>query len=330
MGKRLVIVSMIFLLLAGCKEKIPGELIFIQPPDSAAFHYPYYLFVPEEQPDGPDKNALSYLVVEPNNSGFVSDDLKAHVEKAKRQASREFYVGNYVAVKLGYPLLVPVFPRPESDWKIYTHALDRDVILQEGTDLERLDLQLLAMVDDAREHLSEKGISVHDNFLMTGFSASGTFVNRFSLIHPDRIAALAAGGVNGLLMLPEGELEGYELNYPLGIHDFRTRFGKEFDSAAFRALPQFLYMGENDTNDAVPYDDGYDPDEREAVFGALGETMIPDRWDHCIRIYREHRINAVLKTYPGTGHENPDPVKQDILEFFNGVTSSHHVYRGFQ
>jgi hypothetical protein len=163
------------------------------------------------------------------------------------------------------------------------------------------------------------GIETHEKILMTGFSASGTFVNRFSLIHPDRIRALAAGGVNGLLMLPVGELEGYELDYPLGIHDFTQLFGKEFDSVSFRLLPQFLYMGEGDTNDAVPYADGYDPEEREVVYGTMGETMIPNRWEHCIRIYRKNGINAVFKTYPDIGHENPAQVKKDILEFFKEV-----------
>lgn len=321
MARQLGIISLIILLLTGCKEKIPGELIFIQPPDRGPFHYPYYLFLPEGDPRGLEQQQPSYLIVEPNNSGFVSDDLEAHAEKAERQASREYYVGNFVAVKLGAPLLVPVFPRPESDWKIYTHALDRDVILQKETPLERLDLQLLAMIGDARERLSKRGITIQDNILMTGFSASGTFVNRFSLIHPDRIAALAAGGVNGLLMLPVSELNGYELNYPLGIHDFESRFGKAFDSVSFHALPQFLYMGENDTNDAVPYEDGYDPEEREIVYETLGEKMMPDRWDRCIKVYRELNINAEFSTYPGTGHENTDDVKQDILEFFRRMTA---------
>ena len=322
MVRRLFCVALTGALLSGCSERIPGELIYIRPPEDGAFNYPYYLFLPSTDPEGPVQNGRTYLVVEPNNSGFASDDLEAHAEKAERQATREFYVGNYVALSLGDPLLVPVLPRPESDWKIYTHALDRDVMLEDEPPLERLDLQLLAMVNDARERLQERGITLHEKILMTGFSASGTFVNRFSMIHPERIEALAAGGVNGLLMLPLSELDGHPLDYPLGIHDFETLFGKEFDSAAFRALPQFLYMGENDTNDAVPYEDGYDPEERELVYETLGESMIPVRWENCIRIYRKKTNNAIFKTYPDTGHENPDPVKHDILEFFRGVTGS--------
>ncbi len=50
---------------------------------------------------------------------------------------------------------------------------------------------------------------------MIGFSVSGNFTNRFTLIHPDKIQASAASGVNGLLMLPTEELDGKTLDYPL-------------------------------------------------------------------------------------------------------------------
>ena len=321
MGKVLAGIVLISVLLAGCRDSVPGELIVVEPQEGEGFNYPYFLFLPERLLNDPGAGEALFLLVEPNNSGFADDDLDAHAEKAGRQATRDFYVGNFMATALGYPLLVPVFPRPESEWKIYTHALDRDAIREKGTSLERLDLQLLAMVEDARRLLAEREIPTKHKILLTGFSASGTFVNRFSLIHPDRIAGLAAGGVNGLLMLPVGELNGNVLGYPLGIHDFGSLFGKAFDSLSFRAVPQFLYMWENDTNDAVPYEDGYDKDERETVYATMGERMMPDRWNKCTGLYGEKGINARFRSYPGTGHENPDHVKQEILEFFKDVTA---------
>lgn len=302
-------VLLISLLLMSCSHE---KLIFVEKNDEAGFHYPYYLFIS----DGASEEDSPVLIVEPNNSGFVSDDFQKHAEKAKRTATKDFYLGNYMARKLNYPLLVPVFPRPESNWKIYAHALDRDVILQKGNDLERIDLQLIAMIDDARKRLSQLNHSTNEKILITGFSASGTFVNRFSLIHPDFIMAAAAGGVNGLLMLPVGQLEGKELNYPIGINNFKQLFGYDFDTASFRKVPMFLFMGELDTNDAIPYEDGYDPDERDLVFTVLGEKMQPDRWNKCINIYKEKGINAEIKTFSGTGHEHTDLIKEEILSFF--------------
>ena len=97
--------------------------------------YSYFLFIP----NGVSEHDTNYLIIEPNNSGFADDNLHKHKEKAKRIATIDYYLGNWIARKLTYPLIVPVFPRTESDWKIYTHALDRDVMLQKGNSLERLD-----------------------------------------------------------------------------------------------------------------------------------------------------------------------------------------------
>lgn len=303
----------ILLFLISCSRDITGgSLIYNEANPEEGFNFPYYLFIP----DGMDKNKERILIVEPNNSGFVDDDLEKHREKAKRTAGIDFYTGNYVARKLNLPLLVPVFPRSETHWKIYTHAYDRDVARQSGTPLERIDLQLLAMTEDAKQILAAQGYRLHDQFIMTGFSASGTFVNRFTAIHPEKVMAAAAGGLNGLLLLPVHETQGVALNFPLGVNDFPALFDKTFDSASFKNTPQFLFMGELDDNDAIPYEDGYDADERELVFKLLGQQMQPARWNKCKEIYKQKGINASIITFPGTGHEQPETVKQEIVAFF--------------
>jgi len=305
------IISFVVIINA-CTGKIGGELKYIEPHGNSDYNYAYFLFIPENLIE----NKKITLIVEPNNSGFASDKVKEHTEKAKRQATREFYAGNYVARKLNLPLLVPVFPRPEEEWKIYTHALDRDAMLQKNNDLERIDLQLLAMINEAQQKLREMGYIVDEQIFMTGFSASGTFANRFSLIHPDRVKAYAAGGINGLLMLPIDSLGAEPLPYPVGASDFEKLFGKPFDLSAFKNLPQFLFMGELDENDAIPYEDGYSVEERNLIYEVLGKDMMPQRWNKCKQIYLDLSINAKMKTYNELGHEQPKNVKEDIVEFF--------------
>ena len=304
--------------LASCSRGTDKHLIEVNADSRKGFNFPYLLYIPETISD---KEELK-LIVEPNNSGFANDKLSEHLEKARRTASIDFYAGNYISRRLGYPLLVPVFPRPVSEWKIYTHALDRDAILQKDNPLERLDLQLIRMMEDARDTLQKLGYPTAERVLMTGFSASGTFVNRFSLIHPDRVFALAAGGLNGLLMLPVKEIKGQQLDYPLGINDFTELFSSTFDSATFKKIPQFLFMGRLDDNDAVLFDDGYGPDERETVFRTTGEKMQPDRWNSCRDIYLAANINATIVSYDSLGHENPERVKKDILSFFVSAIES--------
>ncbi|MGC9344997.1 MAG: hypothetical protein ACP5E3_19995, partial [Bacteroidales bacterium] len=221
--KKLFVIFFIFLSY-GCTEKYQGELLFIPEDSSSNFQFPYYLFIPEETP----RDSLLNLIIEPNNTGFVSDEFENHREKAERTASIDYYVGNYLAVNLDLPLLVPVFPRPESDWKIYTHSLDRDAMLQKDNSLERLDLQLMAMANDAKHRLNEMGYLLKVKYILTGFSASGTFVNRFSLLHPEKVEAVAAGGLNGLLMLPIDSMRNTALEYPVGIADFEKLTAKPF------------------------------------------------------------------------------------------------------
>lgn len=311
---RLIILHGILVLVLSCSQGVKnGKLEHHQARPESGFNFPYLLFVP----DNMEQEKELFLVVEPNNSGFVSDDLEKHLEKAERTATRPFYTGNYISRKLKFPLLVPVFPRPESNWKIYTHAFDRDAALQKNNALERIDLQLLAMTEHARQVLSGQGFTLSEKLLMTGFSASGTFVNRFTAIHPERVLACAAGGLNGLLILPLEETEGEKLPFPIGVHDFEILFNKKFNAAAFRNTPQFLYMGENDDNDAVMYDDAYDNEEREIIFRILSKEMQPARWRKCNQIYTSENVAAEIITLIDTGHEHPDWVKDRIAEFFS-------------
>lgn len=295
-----------------------GELILIEKLPEKGFNYPYYLFIPDDIAD--DKELT--LITEPNNSGFLSDGLDKHLEKAQRIATLDFYTGNYLARNLQFPLLVPVFPRNESQRHTYTHSLDRDVMLEKDTDLERLDLQLLAMIEDARERLMEMGYEIDEQFFITGFSASGTFANRFTAMHPGKVKAMAAGGINGLLFLPLEEINDIKLNYPVGTSDFKKIFQKNFNVEEFNETPQFLFMGAMDDNDAIPFADAFDQPEREVIYQILGREMQPLRWENCQRIYNTKGVNAQFRTYEDIGHEQPDEIKMDILEFFREF--SHH------
>ena len=131
---------------------------------------------------------------------------------------------------------------------------------------------------------------------------------------------MASGGVNGLLMLPVERLAGAELPYPLGIADYAGLTGRPFDLPAWRRVPQFLYMGAEDENDAVLFDDGYSKAEREVVFAVLGERMQPDRWTKCQDIYREAGARATFRTYPDIGHGTNTRINDEIVEFFRAAS----------
>ena len=285
-------------------------LLKISARPAAGFNFDYLLYLPR----GLKAGEPSYLVVETNNTG-LNDSIAYHERRARHAASISG-VGNYVAKRLQLPLLVPVFPRSATDWKVYTHALDRDAFFSKGSDIERLDLQLLAMVEDAKKQLASYGYPLKEKFFITGFSASGTFANRFSLLHPEKIKATAAGGINAIPILPVVELEEQRLPYPLGIADIAEVTGKEVNLDEFSRLPKMLFMGALDDNDAVAYDDGYNSEDRELVYHLMGKQLVPQRWEFVQEVYRQNNIQADFRTYPAIGHGTDKKINEELVAFF--------------
>lgn len=280
---------------------------------AAGFHFPYLLWLPAGDGAQPP-----FLLVEPNNTGSVSDDFEVHRDAARRMVA-DNSLGHHVAEQLRLPFLVPVFPRPETGWENYTHALDRDTLLLADAPLVRLDRQLAAMIRHARGVLAARGIEVGDRVLMNGFSASGTFANRFTFLHPEIVRATACGGINAIPMLPVAELDGTPLPYPLGLADYERVSGRPFDRDAWRAIPQLLYMGAEDDNDAVDFSDGYSDGERALVHTVLGARMLPDRWERCRQVYAASGGAATTRTYEGIGHGADRRIHDDLVAFFRGV-----------
>lgn len=311
MLKRLVIAAV--LCASACAHQtavLPrpeGNLLVVDAAPEKGFHYPYLLRLPE-------KTDARFLLVEPNNTGRVSDDLDVHLQAAKDLSTKA--IGAYVSKRLEVPLLVPAFPRPQTNWEFYTHQLDRDSMLIEDGPMRRLDLQLIAMIDDARKRLRSYGFDVEEKVLMTGFSASGTFANRFTVIHPKRVQAVATGGLNGLVMIPQATVDSVQLFYPIGLADFQKVTGRRFDARAWKQVPQFIYMGAKDDNDALHFGDGYSDAERGVVYTAIGEKMQPDRWERGQALYREAGANATFRTYENVGHWTDKKINEELLEFF--------------
>lgn len=299
-------IAALFLILIS-NGSYADTIIEVKAQPNKGFSFPFLLKIPSNI----DTN---YLVVETNNTGAVSDDFDVHYQSAKKAIVGNA-VGPWVAKKLNSPIMIPVFPRSKTDWEIYTHALDRDTLLVESGDLKRLDLQLLAMITEAKRELNNHSVKVHGKVILTGFSASGSLANRFSMLHPDSLQLVVAGGLNGILMLPVNKISDEKLNYPLGVNDFNSITGIGFNRAEWVSLPQFLFMGENDTNDAVKFDDAYSEEERKTIHSVLGQKMQPERWTKCQDIYKENNVNVVFKTYENIGHGTNLKIHNDILSF---------------
>lgn len=293
-------------------SNLSNELIVVDANPAAGFEFPYILRLPKSKAD----IAKHYLIVETNNSG-LSDHLITHVEKTKSEALGQG-PGPMVASDLNMPFLIPVFLRSETDYLVYTHALDRDTMLIKKGLSKRLDLQLLKMVEDARLRLRAGEIEVQEKFVMVGFSASGTFSNRFAFLHPSSLLAVVSGAVNAMPMLPVSEVSGTALEYPLGLNDFAQINGKEFELSNWLSLAQMIYMGAVDDNDAVKFSDAYSEGERAKVFSAIGEEM-GERWLKSQSVYLAKKPNVTFVTYGQIGHWTNGRIRRDMANFIRSA-----------
>jgi hypothetical protein len=282
------------------------------------FNFPYLLYVPP----GAGGHVFSDIVVEPNNSPDVSHnlaDLTVETRAAVKLATG-YSLGNGVAERLDAALLVPVFPRPAiGDGDLYTYSLSRATLLVASGKLKRIDTQLIAMIEDARHRLRTEGHCVGTKILIDGYSGSGMFASRFVFLHPDLVQAAAFGGVNGFVMLPVRAIDGHDLTYPVGLSDYQNIVGHAFDRATYDLVPQIALMGANDTNDAVPFDDAYDPEQARLIFLLLGKKMLPDRWQAVEKIYRSQHTRVTFKTYAGIGHGLDERIWSDVAGFFRAA-----------
>lgn len=249
--------------------KETGDAIIVKVPamPEKGFNWPYYLRIPSNAYKSENNNTKSkrYLMVDSTNSGskglsaaeaWVADTLKNKTQYSVNM-SEELWV----------PTLMPVFPNTNidyinedlksNDWSykwnaIYENAYDRDTailhnllkhekigkIVREkynklgynADDFVDLGSQLSAMFDHAVEYLNKYGHNVEtDKMFFYGFSATGTFGNRYATLYPEKVKAVFAGAALDDLTIPSATYKGEELMFPIGVHDYKEITGREFD-----------------------------------------------------------------------------------------------------
>lgn len=294
----------------------------VKPKTERPFEYPYLLYVPE----GIEEDDSRPILVEPNNTGEPSDKFEKHYKKAREIAERGR--PRTIANKLSVPLLVPVFPRPNTgdiDFSYYTHQLGGDTMRIQDSPMQRLDLQLLNMVENAQERLVEHGYATNDKFIMDGFSASAKFANRFAALHPEHIISVTAGGIGGMPILPIEEANSHILNYHIGVANIEDFTGEPFNKQAFCEVNQFLYLGEDDSNDTTKHSECWTSDASSQVaLDVYGKDMQNDRFPYSKEIYGQVGASAVFRIFEDTGH-NPIPAIDDVVEFHRRSITDENI-----
>ena len=195
--------------LAACSyaDTLLAEHIYLKEIDAdptKGFHWPYLVYVPKSLPGTPT------ILVLPNNTGSTDDDFERHRMSAVEKTLK---VGS-LAEQNQWVILRPIFPRPTTNSDVYTHDLNRAAMETKLPNLERIDKQLVAMIDDARGRLAKDGLHVDRKVLLWGFSASGSFVNRFVMLHPVGVKAAAIGAPGGWMTVPTESSKYGNLPFP--------------------------------------------------------------------------------------------------------------------
>lgn len=300
---------------SGCP--INGDwLTEYHPSDPAAgYSWPYLLVRPAKLP------GAGTLLVVPNNTGEPTEDLPI----IRAMASCALSSGGDInavelANSLGTPVLMPLFPRPELQAvasNLELQALTRASLEEVVPRFARVDLQLMAMIDAARRVLAAENQPVRSRVLMAGLSAAGSFSNRFTLMHPDRVLAAAVGSPGGWPLAPVAADQGKKLRYPVGIADLKKLSGQSVDLAALRRVHFLFFLGDRDTNDAVGSRDSFAPRDSDLIKCLFGATPI-ERWDAAHELYDRAGISAQFKIYPGN-HEVTPAMRKDIEGLFRNA-----------
>lgn len=282
------------------KCELDAEAVHAAVP-AKGFQWPYLLYVPASV-------KRSRLLVAPNNTGFSTDDRALLVTAGSCELRQQ----KKLADRLGAPLLIPLFPRPapgEGEPPLYLHALTRSSLETKTEAYRRVDLQLLAMMDDARAVLKGRGVELAPEVWLWGFSASASFVSRFAMLHPERVAAVAAISPGGWPIAPGPD----SLTYPVGTADVEQLTGHAVDRAALARVAWFFGLGAKDENDSVPYRDSFSEADEAIISRRFGKTPVA-RWKAATRMYKG--LDARFVLYPGVAHQVSKEMNADIERFF--------------
>lgn len=197
----------------------------------------YIIGIPEGMKDDVEMFVEMY-----NSGGRETDNYSENVRHAMTDKGNPIE-NNYQDVITDFPIVVPIVPclKGLPDFQQMSLESVRDFRIHE---------KVKECIDDARMQIEQiTGKKVQDKIFLRGYSASGLFAQRFALAYPELINRALIGGAAGTIPVPTKKLK-----YPIGIQDYETLFGKEFDSEEYKKIQFAYYVGEREGAKAGSYD----------------------------------------------------------------------------
>lgn len=334
--------------------KETGEAIIVKVPamPEKGFNWPYYLRIPSNQYKKENIGSKRYLMIDTPNGG--TRDLVAAEKWTKDTLINRNQYSVSVAEYLWTPMLMPAYPNLNvgyyhegADYFSYEHALDRETatlhlklkdqklkekILSgyeekgfDANDFAKLDEQLIAMFNHAVEYLNKYGHKVEkDKMFLNGYSATGSFTDRFTAIHPEKVKAVASGGTLDHMILPLDTYKGEKLIFPIGTYDFNEITGKSFNLKRHGEVARLIYRGDKDDNNTVErgYLDCYSEAERLMIVKLWGLDPTP-RARALMELYGKNGGKGILILDKDIKHSMSKDIRDYIVEFFKANRDSN-------
>jgi hypothetical protein len=290
----------------------------------AGFHSPYFLYTPETPDSATDSvnNSLERpLLVQVHPWG----DFEDRVSNARNGIQN----GVLRADRMNCPaLLAPL-----------TFNIEGAFLRRDDPDprQERVDLQLLAMIDDAKSRLSGGAYTVADQIHCGGGSSAGVFMDAFAALHPGHVNVFSSGA-NGIAFLPFEQLSDdfptfgnpgqQTVPWPLGAGEVDELANKEFDRDAWMEIDQFRWIGAEDQDPENPdnyvhklYRGSDEIDQLvEEIFGTL---QVDHRFETSRQIYNHLEVPATFTVFEGAGHVPESEHFAQIMEFHQRKIAEH-------
>lgn len=197
----------------------------------------YIIGIPEKM-----KNNAEMFVEMYNSGGIQTNTYSENVQHAMADKGNPIEK-NYADFMTDFPFVIPIVPdlKGMPDFQQMSVESVKDFQIHE---------KVKECIDDARLQIEQiTGKKVQDKIFLSGYSASGVFAQRFALVYPEIINRALIGGAAGTIPVPTKKLK-----YPIGIQDYKTLFGKEFDSEAYKKIQFAYYVGEREGAKAGSYD----------------------------------------------------------------------------
>ena len=105
------------------------------------------------------------------------------------------------------------------------------------------DIKVNFMIDSFISDLKSAGHNASNKIFVAGFSVWGMWADRYTLLHPNRVKAYAAGAPGGALTLPESHYHYTRMDWSVGINDFFLT-GANFNVNEYKNIPHFIYIGD--------------------------------------------------------------------------------------